>query len=143
MVIAGPMLKSAVPQPMRRLMRSGMVDWFALDARVDDSYRDVERSRDDVCGCSAGEDVEDHLAGYFGRIRRDVLVCDAVVCAEDDEFAGRHARLDGALERCDLCGVLFQTAERADGFGLGVEGSLEGCIELGSHGVTGFWLVRF
>ena len=61
-----------------------VVDRIAFDAGVDDSYRDVERSCDDVCCSSAGEEIEDHLASDLGRIRRDILVCDAVVCAEDD-----------------------------------------------------------
>ena len=120
-----------------------VVDRIAFDAGVNDSYRDVDGVGDDVCGSSAGEEIEDHLAGDLGGVCRDVLVCDAVVCAEDYELAGRHARLEGALERGDLCGESFQTAERADGFGFGVEGFLEGCVELGWHGVTGVWLVRF
>ena len=120
-----------------------VVDRIAFDAGVDDLDGDVEGFGDDVCCGSAGEEIEDHLASDLGRIRRDVLVCDAVVCAEDDELAGRHARLEGALERGDLRGELFKTAERADGFGFGVEGLLEGCMELGCHGDAGAWLVRF
>ena len=120
-----------------------VVDRIAFDAGVDDSYRDVEGSCDDVCCGSAGEEIEDHLAGDLGGVCRDVLGCDAVVCAEDYELAGRHARLEGSLERGDLRGELFKTAERADGFGFGVEGSLEGCVKSGCHGDAGAWLVRF
>ena len=62
----------------------GMVDWVAFDAGVDDFDGDVEGVGDDVCGGSASEEIFDHLAGDFGRICGDALVCDAVVCAEDD-----------------------------------------------------------
>ena len=47
------------------------------------------------------------------------------------------------LEPGDLRGELFQTAERADGFGFGVEGLLEGRVKSGGHGDAGAWLVRF
>lgn len=114
-----------------------MVDGITFDAGVDDFDGDVEGVGDDVCGGSASEEIFDHLAGDFGRIGGDALVCNAVVCAEDDQLAGRHARLESALERCDLCGELFQSAERADGFGFGVEGSLEFFLEFGCHGGAG------
>ena len=48
-----------------------------------------------------------------------------MIGAEDDELSRRHARCERALERCDLGGDFFETAERADRLGLRVDGSLE------------------
>ena len=49
-----------------------------------------------------------------------------MVGAEDDKLAWKgHARLKRALEGCDLGGEFLEAAERADGFGFGVDGSLD------------------
>ena len=103
----------------------GVIDRVTCDASVDDLNRDVEGIGDDDGGSSAGEEVENHLASYFAGIRGDVLRRDAMVGAEDDELTRGHARCERALEGCDLGGEFFETAERTDRFGLGVDGSLE------------------
>ncbi len=130
-VIAGPVLRSAVPAPDAGRdepgARAGVHRWDGRgDAHVHDDDLGLDRAGEHIDGGAAAEEVGDHLGRDLGRIGGHTLAGHAMVGCRDDDGPppDRRGRLAGDAGQID--DELLQAAEAAGRLGEGVEVALRG-----------------
>ena len=125
----------------------GLLEWLGNEVSVKTpsdipaSLRALEGeavlTREAVGGGAAGEEVEHHLRGHFGRVGADAGAGQAVVGGEDGQARALELGAQRLLHPADLQGQRLQLAERAERLGLAVDGVAQGREDGGVGGGNG------